>query len=213
MLNNGTTSAVILAGGNSSRMKTNKAMLNLGGMPILQIIIDCLQTIFTEIIIISNEPQQYKYLGLSIYCDIFPNRGPLAGIHAGLKNITTDGAFFVACDMPFVNAQLAKELSSQLTHYQVVVPRQGKFLQPLHAAYRKDCLPMIEHCLERERPKIISFYDLAQVKYFDFAEHPEYDWDKIFFNVNTPADYDKAQIMDQKGLPQKRIANSESPTF
>ncbi|AEF94901.1 Molybdopterin-guanine dinucleotide biosynthesis protein A [Desulfotomaculum nigrificans CO-1-SRB] len=193
-------SAVILAGGKSSRMKTNKAMLNLHGTTMLQLVIDRLRPAFNEILIISNEPDQYKYLGLPVYCDIFPNRGPLAGIHAGLQNITTNRAFLVACDMPFVNTHLANELLLELDHYQVAVPRQGKFLQPLHAAYRKDCLPMIEQCLQTERPKITSFYDSARVKYFDFDEHPEYDWDTIFFNVNTPEDFQVAQAMDLKEI-------------
>ncbi|ABO49646.1 molybdenum cofactor guanylyltransferase [Desulforamulus reducens MI-1] len=186
-------SAVILAGGSSSRMKTNKALLEFHGRSIIQTIIDKLQLFFQQIIIISNQPDQYSHFNLPIYCDIILNRGPLSGIHSGLKNITTNGAFFVACDMPFVNPQLAQELTSNLSYYQAVVPRQGEYLQPLYAAYRKDCIQAVEQALQIERPRIKSFYDLVQVNYFDIYKRPQYNWDKIFFNVNTPEEYQIAQ--------------------
>lgn len=188
-------SAIILAGGSSSRMKTNKAMLEINGKTIIQIIIDRLVSHFKEMLIISNQPEQYSHFGLPIYGDIFLNRGPLAGIHSGLTHISSRGAFFVACDMPFVNLGLARELTANLDAYQAVVPRLGHYLQPLHAAYRKDCLPAVEDALQRERPKIMSFYERVNISYFDFDKHPQYHWDKVFFNVNTPEDYEQALKM------------------
>lgn len=193
MNNNLPYSAVILAGGNSSRMKTNKALLHLQGKEIIEIIIDRLRPYFSEILIISNHAHLYSHLNLPIYCDIILNRGPLAGIHSGLKNISTAGAFFVACDMPFLDPNLAIELSNNLKTYQIAVPKHNEYLQPLHAAYRKDCLDEIEIALRSERPKIKSFYNKVKVKYLDFKDHPQYNWDRIFFNVNTPEDYNLAQ--------------------
>lgn len=186
-------SAVILAGGNSSRMKTNKALLHLQGKEIIELIVDRLRPHFSEILIISNQPHHYSHLNLPVYCDIILNRGPLAGIHSGLKHIATTGAFFVACDMPFIDTNLAIELTNNLNDYQAVVPKQDNYLQPLHAAYRKDCLSEIEIALCSEQPKVKSFYNNVKLKYFDFKEHPEYNWDRIFFNVNTPEDYNLAQ--------------------
>ncbi|MEG6522629.1 molybdenum cofactor guanylyltransferase [Desulfotomaculum sp. 1211_IL3151] len=185
-------SAVILAGGSSSRMKTNKALLQLNGKPMLTIIIEKLQPFFQEIIIISNTPAQYANYNLPIYTDIFPNRGPLSGIHSGLKNITNQAAFFVACDMPFLDSSFAIKLTDYLGQFQAVVPRQGKYLQPLHAAYRKDCLPAVEQALQLECTKIRSFYDLVEVKYYDLIDNADYNWEKIFFNVNTPEEYQMA---------------------
>lgn len=191
-------SAVILAGGKSSRMKTNKAMLDLHGKALLQVIADRLIPFFEEILIISNDPESYATFGLPIYRDIFLNRGPLAGIHAGLTHITRQGAFFVACDMPFFSPLLAGKLLSELADHQVAVPRKDGFLQPLHAAYRKDCLPFIEKTLLSERPKITSFYELVRVKYYDMDKHPEHNWETIFFNVNTPEDYRFALKLEEK---------------
>lgn len=182
-------SAVILAGGSSSRMRTNKALLELHGKTMLTIIIEKLQPFFQEIIIISNTPAQYANFNLPIYTDIYPNRGPLSGIHSGLKNITNRGAFFVACDMPFLDSSFASKLTYFLGQFQAAVPRQGKYLQPLHAAYGKDCLPAVEQALQQERPKIKSFYDQVEVKYYDLIDHADYNWEKIFFNVNTPEEY------------------------
>ncbi|AQS60511.1 molybdenum cofactor guanylyltransferase [Desulforamulus ferrireducens] len=196
MVRNNLLSAVILAGGNSSRMKTNKALLMLEGQTILQIIINQLASYFNEILIISNTPEKYLHFKLPVYRDIFLNQGPLAGIHSGLKHMSNPYGFFVACDMPFFSPELALELLSDLTEYQAVVPQKGKYLQPLHAAYRKDCLPQIERVLqEQERPKIISFYELINIKYLDFTQRPAREWDQVFFNVNTPEDYELAKRM------------------
>lgn len=174
-------------------MKTNKALLHLHGKEIIDIIIDRLRPHFPELLIISNQPELYAHFDLPVHCDIFPNCGPLAGIHSGLKHITNDGAFFVACDMPFVDPVLAVELASFLVNNQAVVPKLNEYMQPLHAAYRKDCLPAIERALQNGHPKIKAFYHQVQVKYYDFAQHPEYNWERIFFNVNTPHDYTQAQ--------------------
>ncbi|CCO08968.1 molybdenum cofactor guanylyltransferase [Desulforamulus hydrothermalis] len=181
--------AVILAGGSSRRMQTNKALLQINGKSIMQIIIDRLTPYFKEVIIISNQPQVYARFGLPVYSDIFLNQGPLAGIHSGLTHISSAGAFFTACDMPFIDPRLAWQLTQLLHSYQGVVPRLGAFLQPLYAAYSKECLPAVEKSLQNGQPKITSFYQWVNINYFDFAQHPEYNWDRIFFNVNTPSDY------------------------
>ncbi|WP_459911429.1 molybdenum cofactor guanylyltransferase [Desulfotomaculum defluvii] len=185
-------SAVILAGGSSSRMRTNKALLEIHGKSILEIIIDKLHPLFKETIIISNNIEQYLNFYMPIFPDIFPNRGPLSGIHSGLKNITTKGAFFIACDMPFFDPSFAVKLTDYLEQFQAVVPRQGEYFQPLHAAYRKDCIPAIEQTLQQQRSRIKAFYDLVQVKYYDINDQTDYNWDKIFFNVNTPEEYQLA---------------------
>ncbi|RYD02558.1 hypothetical protein N752_24835 [Desulforamulus aquiferis] len=175
-------------------MKTNKALLSFNGKPMLEVIISKLRPHFEEILISSNNPQQYKYLGLPIFTDYYQNRGPLAGIHSGLKNITNDSAFFVACDMPFLNTQLANLLLARLDgKFDISVPQRDRYLQPLHAAYSKRCLPAIEQSLQSERPRITSFYEQVHVRYFDFNKHPEFNWNTIFFNVNTPEDYQQAQ--------------------
>ncbi|SHK05489.1 molybdenum cofactor guanylyltransferase [Desulforamulus aeronauticus] len=187
-------SAIILAGGNSSRMKTNKALLMLKGQTIIQTIINQLVSHFQEILIISNTPELYHPFNVPVYPDIFLKQGPLAGIHSGLKHMSTPCGFFVACDMPFFSPQLAQELLSGLEEYQAMVPKKNKYLQPLHAAYRKDCLPYVEKVLQKqERPKIISFYELININYLDFNQRADNEWDQIFFNVNTPEDYELAK--------------------
>lgn len=175
-------------------MKTNKALLNFNGKPMLEVIIDKLRPHFKELLISSNQPEQYQYLGLPIYSDYFINQGPLAGIHSGLKNITGQSAFFVACDMPFVSPRLAHILLSRIDNdgFEISVPNKDRYLQPLHAAYSKKCLPAIEQALQTDRPRITSFYEQVNVSYFDFNKHPEFNWNSIFFNINTPEDYQQA---------------------
>lgn len=190
-------SAVILAGGKSSRMNTNKAMLHLHGKPLIQTIIERLQPVFAEIIISSNDPDLYRQFGLSVVQDIYPNRGPLAGIHAGLQNMSNDKAFFIACDMPFFEPRVAVDLLLKLQSFQIAVPKHGSYLEPLHAAYRKDCLPAIEQVLQSECPKITSVFKLLRVFYYDCRHNQGYDWERIFCNINTPNDFSNAQTAGQ----------------
>jgi len=78
--------AIILSGGKSTRMGTNKSLLKIDDKTIIERLRDLLQNIFEDVILITNDPDDYQFLGLPIYEDVFRHRGPLAGIHSGLKN-------------------------------------------------------------------------------------------------------------------------------
>jgi molybdopterin-guanine dinucleotide biosynthesis protein A len=105
--------AFILAGGLSSRMGTNKALLQLGGKSLIQIFIDLLDPLFVEVEISSNEPQLFHFTNKEIIKDLIPGRGPLGGIHSALTFTTSDRNLIISCDMPFIN----KELINYLCNY------------------------------------------------------------------------------------------------
>jgi len=120
----------------------------------------------------------------------------LAGIHAGLIHADNEYTFTVAGDMPFLQRQVVAYLCSLREGYDVVVPREGKYYQPLCAVYRKSCLPLIERQLEERRFRIIEFFPNVRVRAVDSAELKRYDPDNIsFFNINTPQDYQLALQM------------------
>src|SRR6266496_3170841 len=93
---------IILAGGKSSRMGTNKAFLRLGNKYVIEILADLMKNIFSKMILITNEPALYKFLKIDIYEDIYKNKGPLGGIHSGLVNSQTEKNFVLSCDIPFI---------------------------------------------------------------------------------------------------------------
>jgi len=181
---------ILLAGGKSSRMKKNKAFLELGGKPLVERSLTVLQAVFTEVLISSNKPELYAGYEVPVILDEILGRGPLEGLYQGLKAATYDEVFFVACDMPFLRGELIRFLSFWIPAYDVVVPRLQSGLHPLHAFYHRSCLPLIKNNLEAGRLKIIDFYPSCSVRYVDETELQNFhNLSQVFCNVNTPEDW------------------------
>lgn len=187
-------SGIIMAGGRSSRMKFNKAFAQVGGKPVIQMIIEKFKPLFQEIIIISNEPQLFTSFGLPIYQDIYPYLGPVGGIHSALVNASNDQMFILGCDMPFMNMQLVEYMLSKISDYDSVVPEIDSYLQPLAAVYNRTCLPVFTECLEHDKLKLTLIFSelnalvLKEDKLQRFGSVGE-----MFFNVNDPNALAKAQ--------------------
>ncbi|MBM7865535.1 NTP transferase domain-containing protein [Heliobacterium gestii] len=189
--------AIILSGGRNSRMGRNKAFVNVNGKAIIAQIIETLRPVAAEIIVVTNCPDEYRHLGVSLTGDIIANQGPLSGIHAGLSASNHRNNLVVACDMPFVEAPLAQALLELAPGYDVVVPQWRDYLQPLFAVYAKTCIAPIEACLRGDIRKIIAFYPQVRVRYAGEPLLRQWgDPERIFFNVNTPADLAAASAMD-----------------
>lgn len=188
--------AIILSGGKNTRMKANKAFLEVGQQKLIETITNVLQESCAQVIIVTNEPQLYQYLGVKVTIDVIPGLGPLSGMHAGLLVSPYHYNFIVACDMPFVEADLVRYLLDGADGYDLVVPRVGGHLQPLHAVYAKSCIPYIEECLHRRIFKIIDFYHQVRVKYVEEDKISQLvDLSKVFYNVNTPQELAHARKM------------------
>lgn len=181
---------ILLVGGKSSRMKRNKAFLELEGKPLVERSLTILQSLFTEVLISSNMPELYVDYGVPVILDEMQDRGPLEGLYQGLKAATYDESFFVACDMPFLRVDLIRFLSFWAPAYDIVVPQLKSGLQPLHAFYHRRCLPTIKKNLEAGRLKITDVYKECSVRYVVEPEFQAYqDLEKVFCNVNTPEDW------------------------
>ena len=137
-------SGVILCGGQSLRFGSNKALTEVGGLPVIKRVADTMVPLFCETILITNSPDDYSFLDLPMYQDIIKGIGPLGGIYTGLSHIKNNTAFFAACDMPFLNQDLIKYMIDMSQDYDITVPRQKKFSEPLHAIYSKSCIPVIQ---------------------------------------------------------------------
>jgi FdhD protein len=191
---------VILAGGRSSRMGSNKALLPYRGGRFIEAIHRQLREIFPEVILVTNNPAQYQFLPCSKVPDLFPGMGALAGIHAGLVYSRTERIFTVACDMPYLNSGLIRFIASRPDRYDVVVPESANGLEPLHARYGKGCLPAMEACLAAGRKRIISFYPQVAVECIGVADVAAFDpLLASFSNINTPEDYYRLRDAGQGG--------------
>ncbi|MEC0184876.1 molybdenum cofactor guanylyltransferase [Paenibacillus peoriae] len=107
---------IIVAGGRSSRMGQDKALLQLGGVTVLERIAAVLGQVAGRVITVTRDPQQYRELGLETTTDLYPGLGPLCGIHAGLSASNTEWGIVVACDMPLVQPEILRALLSHVTN-------------------------------------------------------------------------------------------------
>jgi FdhD protein len=181
---------VILAGGASSRMGSNKALLPHKGGRFIESIYRELSEIFPEVIVVTNNPEQYQFLPCRMVPDLFEGMGALAGIHAGLAQSSNPAVFTVACDMPHLDPSLIRHIVGRSAGFDLVLPRSAHGYEPLHALYRDSCLPAMESCLAKGERKILSILPDLRVRVIAAAEvagfDPRFD---SFSNINTPQEY------------------------
>jgi molybdopterin-guanine dinucleotide biosynthesis protein A len=203
-------SGVILAGGLNLRFSgENKALLSVGGKRILDRIYDVFTRIFDDIILVTNDPLPYVKWDLSIVTDVFQVRSPLAGIHAGLFHMSSDHAFVIACDTPFLKGSLIEDLVGQIdARKDVIIPETPDGLQPLFSVYARQCLQPLERHLSQQKPahnrrrvlqpslKVQRFLESVRVKKVPGTVLREKDPDLVsFFNINQPEDLVRAEAM------------------
>jgi molybdopterin-guanine dinucleotide biosynthesis protein A len=186
---------IILAGGRNSRMGINKAFLEIDGTRVINNILAVYQKIFSEIIIVTNDPLSYtEFSETLIVTDIYKEKGALGGIYTGLFYATYDYSFVAACDMPFLNEDFIIYLTGQAGKHDIIVPELPEGFQPLHAIYSRNCLSHIKKLLIADKLKIAGFY--KEVRLLSIPEEKIKPFNKdgrLFFNVNTPEDLEKEQ--------------------
>lgn len=184
--------AVILAGGFSSRMNhDNKAFLKMGKESLIEIILRQVSA-FDEILIVSNTPEDYASLGVRTVTDIIPQKGPLGGIHSGLTRARNHYSIVLPCDMPFIRSEVLLYLARQAEGYDAVVPKLDDQYQPLCSVYSKTCIDPIKYCLENDIRKITKLYKMIQVKEIPASELQVFGDPETFFrNINDPEEYAK----------------------
>ncbi len=197
---NDSISVAIIAGGQSRRMGRDKAFVELGGKTLIERVIErSAELSRTETILITNQPAQFAHLGLPMYRDRLPGKGSLGGIYTALMQAKSRNVLTLACDMPFVNAELLRYMVGQISDdIDIIAPRVANYPQGLHAIYKKTCLPAIAEQLAANRLKIIRFYEQMRVRYLDETDYAEFDPDaRSFANINTPEELEGARLQIQ----------------
>jgi FdhD protein len=183
-------SGVILAGGKSSRMGSNKALLPYRGGRFVEAIHRQLAEIFPEVLMVTSSPQQYEFLPCRKVPDLHEGMGVLAGIHSGLFHSSNPAIFVVACDMPYLVEDLIRHLAGRADAGGVLIPESPGGLEPLHAVYGTGCLAAIEATLLSGQRRIVSFFDRVNVSRMNQEQVALFDPAFVsFININTPGDY------------------------
>lgn len=192
---------IILAGGQSRRMGTNKALLRLtpDGPTLIEGVVDALRP-FGPLVLVTNTPEVYAWLGLAMVPDALPGTGALGGLYSGLDAASALYNFVVACDMPALQPALLQHMADQPRDYDVLIPRwqvphdPRPQLETLHALYSRACLPALRAHLDAGDRRLISFLPDVRVRYLDEPALRAVDPDlRSFRNLNTPDELAQVQ--------------------
>lgn len=191
--------SIVLAGGKSLRLGREKALEEIGGQRLLQRVIERLSPLGDEIIVVTSSSNQLPDLGAKMVIDSYPGKGVLVGLYSGLKEAASFHSLVVGCDMPFLNLALLRHLIALSPGFDVVIPRVGEEVEPLHAVYSKNCLVPIEARLRGGKLRIADFFPAVRVRYVENAEIEKFDPQHLsFFNINSDADLERARALLEK---------------
>ena len=185
------TEAFILAGGASSRMGTDKSLLPIEGQTFTGRIAETLLKLTDSVSVVGRETD----LRLPTVPDVYPQWGALGGLHAALTACKRDWAIIVACDLPFVTAELFSFLAEKRMDHEAVVPvQEDERPQPLAALYRVEpCRQRATELIEAGRRRPLDLLEAVKTRWVSFAEIRNLDQAQRFFvNINTPSDYYEA---------------------
>jgi molybdopterin-guanine dinucleotide biosynthesis protein A len=189
--------SIILAGGKSSRLGRRKPLQAIGGKSLIQWVIDRLAVLSREIIIATAHGEAIPYVSdakIKTVADIYPEKGPLAGIYSGLIASSSSRAIVVGCDTPFLSVGFLEHMSRISSTFDAVVPRIENEVEPLCAVYSKTCLTHIQELLEQNDLRIDRLFGVVKVRYVEKDEINSFDPEHLsFFNVNNQADLDRAR--------------------
>ena len=192
----------IQAGGQSSRMGEDKALKTFLGRPLIQRVVERLSPVADELIVTTNRPEEYSFLGLPIFSDLKPGRGALGGLYTAIASATNPVVAVIACDMPFASPTLLEAANEILLAEEadVVIAKGEEGYEPLHAVYRcETCLPAIESAIDADQWKVIAWFPQVKVRLLTPEDLERYDPSGLaFWNVNTPEEFTKAEGLAQR---------------
>jgi molybdopterin-guanine dinucleotide biosynthesis protein A len=190
-------SIILQAGGESSRMGRDKALLPFLGIPLIQRLRDRFQKEGAEILVITNDFSGYEDLGLPLSQDLIPGRGALGGLYTALSISSYPLVGLIAADMPFASPQLIHQLADLIltTDYDGIIPSTQNGIEPMHAVYRREtCLPPVKDALEAGLWRLISWHEQANILIIDPEETRLMTGnDYTFLNLNTPEEFKAAE--------------------
>ncbi len=173
----------------------DKGLLPFQGLPLASRTARLLSGVFAEVVLVSNSEEIFPGLpaGVLRARDLFPGRGPLAGVHAGLARSSGQAACCLACDMPFLTAGFLRRLARRFhrLNCDVLLPRIGERIEPLAAIYRRSLLPALESLLrDGQGNSLRRLFPEVRTGYLELGDTPATR--RLFTNLNTPEDYQKA---------------------
>jgi len=198
--------AFVLSGGKSSRMGSDKALLEVGGKPLIARAIELASKLSADVAIV-GDPRKLAGFG-RVITDVFPDRGPLGGIHAALLHSNADLNLIMAVDLPFLTVKFLEFLlqEARSSAATVTVASVGGYFHPLCAIYRKSFAGAAERALLEARNKIDALFQDVPMRVIGDAELNANGFaSALLRNVNTPEEWERAQSDLRDELEKHRI--------
>ena len=189
---------ILLAGGKSRRMGEDKRHLVVGEQTLLERSLAVLHSIFQEVLVVIAQDSPPLGVDARVVRDLVPDCGSLGGLYSGLMQATTPWVFVVACDMPFLNQAVIAQFTSRKATADIVMAKLDARLHPMHAAYGKQCLPVLEQMIRARQFKIQEMVSQSSLRVCYVTEADLLTIDpsgRSFYNVNTLADLEAARSL------------------
>lgn len=175
-------------------------LIKLQGQYLLNLVTDRIRKL-TDEIVIATSPEQYAVVksiagNERIVVDLVPGRAAMGGIYTGLHTARNTLCLVVGCDMPLLNLDLIQYMIDEVNIFDIVVPRIGQYVEPLHAIYSKNCMPIISDMIEKNNLKIYELLNRVNTRYISDEEIDRFDPQHMsIFNINTREAFDMALVL------------------
>lgn len=180
---------IVLAGGRSSRMGTDKAFVRVEGRPMILRVLAALGECCSAVVIVTKDPLAYAHLGVPVVTDERPDQSPAVGLASGLRAVSTPWAFVASCDLPFLVPEAIRLLARLADGWDAAVPEVDGIRHPLHAVYAVSCLPVVENQVSRGVRRMTEVLDALRLRLVGGFELQGADPTLLTLrNINTPDD-------------------------
>ncbi|MDR7520375.1 MAG: molybdenum cofactor guanylyltransferase [Armatimonadota bacterium] len=180
---------VVLAGGQSRRLGTDKAFIEVEGVPMIGRVLGALWACCADVVIVAKDPARYQGLDARLIPDAWPAQAPLVGVCSGLRAMETPWGFVAACDLPFLSPDAVRLLARLAVGSDAAVPRVDGRWHPLHAVYRAAVAPLLEAHMEQGTRSMIDALKALRVRPVTEEELRAVDATlRTLHNVNAPQD-------------------------
>jgi molybdopterin-guanine dinucleotide biosynthesis protein A len=182
--------AIVLAGGKSSRMGCDKALLPLGKSTVIKVVIERLHDVCEDVLVVTSPERPYQNLNAQVVFDVMPDKNCLGGLYTGLLRSPRNVNFACACDMPMILPAVVRYLLEQIPGFDVVIPHAAGGYEPLCAVYTKACLPHIEQQLGENNLRMVDWLKHVRTRIVAEQELRKLDPELLSLcNLNTEDDY------------------------
>lgn len=183
--------AVVLAGGKSSRMGQDKALMKMGGKMMIQHVSDNLAKVFDEVFVSGNRSEDF--VSMKVIKDKYEQKGPMEGIRSALAHCQED-IFVCSCDMPFVSTELMKNMLQRKTENKICIAKCEGKIYPVLGVYPYAILDALTKSIEKDQLKMTRFLEQQNAHYIQYDE----SFRPQFLNINTPESFREAgRLMNQ----------------